>query len=66
MNNHIAMVYFKAMCRGKLYRKKYRKSIDRFLPIKKACFFKDKAKAVLFALNLPLYYYVDSKLGNNI
>lgn len=61
MNNHIAMLYMKAMSEGKLFRKEKRKYIDRFYPLKKTCFNKDKAKAILFALSLRLYY-----LANNI
>lgn len=66
MNNHIAMIYMKSMCRGQLYRKQYKKSINRFLPLKKAYFLKDKIKAIIFAINLKLYYYLDLKLGHNI
>ncbi|MGM9912838.1 glycosyltransferase [Floccifex sp.] len=60
MNNHIAMLYMKAMSEGKLYQKEKRKYIDRFYPLKKTCFYKDKAKAVLFAINLRLYFLANS------
>ena len=61
MDNHIAMLYMKAMSEGKLYQKDKRKYIDRFYPLKKTCFYKDKAKAVLFAVSLRLYF-----VANNI
>ena len=66
MKNHVAMIYLKGMCRGELYRSQYRKIVDRFLPIRNAYFFKDKCKALIFAISLRCYYYLDKKLGNNI
>lgn len=53
MDNHIAMLYMKGMTEGKLYQKHVK--IDRFYPLKKVCFAKDRAKAILFALSLRLY-----------
>ena len=66
MNNHIAMVYMKGMCKGRLYRGEYRNNINRFFPLENSCFVKDKIKSIIFALNLKIYYYLDSKLGHNI
>ena len=60
MDNHIAMLYMKGMSEGKLYEKKKRKYIDRFYPLKKACFMKDRIKAVIFAVNLRLYYILNN------
>lgn len=65
MNNHIAMLYMKAMCRGKLYRKEYVHMIDRKFPLEYAFIFKDKIKAMLFFCNLRLYYLLDSQYGDN-
>lgn len=56
MNNHIAMVYMKAMSIGKMYEKGKKNYIDRFYPIRKTCFPIDKAKSVLFAISLRMYY----------
>lgn len=61
MNNHIAMIYMKAMTIGKLFDKNKRKYINRFYPLKKSYFLFDRAKSLLFAFNLKLYY-----LANNI
>ena len=44
MDNHIAMLYMKAMSEGKLYQKDKRKYIDRFYPLKKTCFYKERQK----------------------
>lgn len=53
MNNHIAMLYMKGMTEGKMYKKQVK--IDKFYPMRKVCFAKDRAKAVLFAVSLRLY-----------
>lgn len=45
MNNHIAMLYMKAMTEGKLFEKEKRKNIVRSYPLKKTCFAKDKAQS---------------------
>lgn len=65
MNNHIAMLYMKAMCRGKLYRKEYRKLIDRTFPIKNTVFMYDQIKAILFLASLRIYYTFDHIFGDN-
>lgn len=65
MNNHIAMLYMKAMCRGRLYRKVYSKLIDRKFPIYYATTLIDKIKAILFLLSPYLYYLADQKYGDN-
>ena len=57
MDNHIAMLYMKGMTEGELYQKQVK--VDRFYPLRKVCFAKDRAKAVLFALNLRLYYKIN-------
>lgn len=65
MKNHIAMLYMKAMCRGKLYRKQYCRLIDRNFPLKNTIFMYDRMKALLFRMNLRMYYLLDSILGDN-
>ena len=65
MNNHIAMLYMKAMCRGRLYRKEYINLIDRKFPICYATTFVDKIKAILFLISPYYYYYFDQKYGDN-
>lgn len=65
MDNHIAMLYMKAMCRGKLYRRDYSRLIDRKLPIRYAATAIDKIKATLFLLSPYLYYLLDRKFGDN-
>ncbi|WMJ85814.1 glycosyltransferase family 2 protein [Anaerocolumna sp. MB42-C2] len=65
MNNHIAMLYMKAMCRGKLYRKKYIHNIDKRYPWKRVLFIYDRIKAILFSFSLRLYYMIDLKIGDN-
>ena len=61
--NHIAMLYMKGMCRGRLYRREYKDSFDRSIPLKLAYFRKDKLKAALFAVSPKLYYIADLKYG---
>lgn len=58
MDNHIAMLYMKGMTVGKLYKKQVK--IDRFYPLRKAYFLKDRAKAILFAISLKLYYKINT------
>ena len=65
MDNHIAMLYMKAMCRGQLYRDGHADKIDRKFPLRYASTPKDKVKALIFALSLKVYYLLDQKLGNN-
>lgn len=65
MNNHIAMLYMKAMTRGKLYRKPYCRFIEKSFPLKNTIFIYDRLKAILFWINLYLYYIVDSIFGDN-
>ena len=48
----------KGMTEGKLYQKQV--EIDRFYPLRKACFAKDRVKAILFALNLKIYYKINT------
>lgn len=60
MANHIAMLYMKGMSEGKLFEKDKRKYIDRFYPLKRVCFAKDIVKAILFAINLKLYYVLNN------
>lgn len=57
MDNHIAMLYMKGMTEGKLYQTETK--VNRFYPLRKVCFAKDRAKAILFALSLRLYYKVN-------
>lgn len=64
--NHIAMLYMKGMCRGKLYRREYRNKFDRKIPIKYSYFLKDKLKAVLFAVSPYLYARIDSRYGTKL
>ena len=49
----------KGISEGKLDGKKYRKYVNRFYPLKKAFFLKDRLKALVFAINLKLYYYLN-------
>lgn len=57
MDNHIAMLYMKGMTEGKLYQKQIK--VDRFYPLRKVCFTKDRVKAILFAVSLRLYYKIN-------
>lgn len=66
MDNHIAKLYMKAMCRGKLYRRQYAKDLERFFPFKKAYHRKEKIKSIIFAVNYRMYYILDMFAGNNI
>ncbi|CDE23876.1 glycosyltransferases involved in cell wall biogenesis [Amedibacillus dolichus CAG:375] len=59
IDNHIAKIYMKGISEGKLDGKKYRKYVNRFYPLKKAFFLKDRLKALVFAINLKLYYYLN-------
>jgi len=65
MDNHIAMLYMKAMCRGRLYRKEYIGLIDRKLPIRYAYILMDRIKAILFFVSPYCYYLLDRKYGDN-
>lgn len=57
MDNHIAMLYMKGMTERRLYQTNM--EIDRFYPLRKVCFKKDRAKAILFAFSLRLYYRIN-------
>ena len=57
MDNHIAMLYMKGMTEGRLYQTNM--EIDRFYPLRKVCFKKDRVKAILFAFSLRLYYRIN-------
>ena len=57
MDNHIAMLYMKGMTEGRLYQTNM--EIDRFYPLRKVCFKKDRIKAILFAFSLRLYYRIN-------
>ena len=65
MNNHIAMLYMKAMCRGRLYRREYDNLIDRKFPFYYAFTLVDKIKAILFFISPYCYYLLDQKYGDN-
>ena len=64
-HNQIAKLYMKAVCIGKLYRKDYCNTVDRFFPIKHAVKGYDRLKAILFAISLNVYAKVDSILGDD-
>lgn len=64
--NHIAMLYMKGMCRGRLYRKQYRSKFNRYVPIKYSYFPIDKLKSILFAISPYLYYRIDLKCGTKL
>ena len=64
--NHIAMLYMKGMCRGRLYRKQYRSKFNRYVPIKYSYFPIDKLKSILFAISPYLYYRIDLKYGTKL
>ena len=66
MNNHIAMIYMKAISRGKLYKSEYKSNIARTFPLKRAYYLKERVKALLFAFSPHLYCCVDQRFGNNI
>lgn len=66
MKNHIAMVYMKAMCIGKLYRKEYKVQINHLLPLRNVCFPKDMIKGFIFAISLRGYYLLDYWMGHKI
>jgi hypothetical protein len=61
MNNHAAMLYMKGVQTGKLYRKHLVKDVNRFYPIKYAGTLYDKAKALLFIVNLRWYCVLNEK-----
>jgi glycosyltransferase involved in cell wall biosynthesis len=60
MKNHISMRYMKAVSLGKLYRTEYKKSIDRFIPLKNTCKMKDKLKALIFCISMRFYSYLSN------
>lgn len=60
MDNHIAMLYMKALTIGKLFETDSSNIVDRTYPLKRAYFFKDKIKAVIFATNFKLYYFLNT------
>lgn len=64
--NHIAMLYMKGMCRGKLYRKQYRSAFSRWIPIRYAYFALDRLKAILFTVSPHLYYKIDLRCGTKL
>lgn len=67
MDNHIAMLYMKGMSEGKMYEKNKKKYINRFYPLQKVCFMKDRFKATIFAVNLKLYYILNNvKVNKNV
>lgn len=61
--NRVSMVYMKAMCIGKLYRKQYRDRVDKNFPRKYVYLRKDKIKSRIFLINLRLYYLLDNMFG---
>ena len=66
LKNHVAMIYMKAVSRGKLFRKEFKKQVDRKFPLKRAYYLKDKLKAFIFFISPHLYCCIDRKFGNNI
>ena len=65
MYNHVAMLYMKAMCRGRLYRREYSQLLDRSMPLKYSSTLIDKIKACIFFLCPYIYYILDLKFGDN-
>lgn len=65
MRNHIAMLYMKAMCRGRMYRKQYCNLIDRSFPLKNTSFKYDRMKSFLFWFSLRMYFLLDRVMGDN-
>lgn len=55
LKNRIAMVYMRATTIGKLYRKEYKHKLERGFPLKNACLFRDKMKALLYFSNIHFY-----------
>lgn len=58
IRNHISIVYMRASIIGRLYRKEYRKCIDRFFPIKNVCTIPEILKAILFLISPKLHYVI--------
>ena len=63
--NQLAKLYMKGTCIGKLYRKEYKKIVNRLFPLKHACQPFDILKAILFAISLNVYAKFDSIFGDN-
>lgn len=59
MDNHVAMLYMKALTVGKLFQRNLCKNLERTYPLKRVCFFKDMMKAVIFAMSFRLYYFLN-------
>ena len=64
--NLIAMLYLKGTTIGNLYRKGYKKYIDRKFPIKNACTKKDIIKSLLFLISPVSYKKVESIVTEKI
>ena len=60
LNNHLSMLYMKAMTIGKMYEKNKKKYIDKFFPIKKAYLFQERMKALLFLFDLRIYCFLNN------
>lgn len=60
LNNHLAMLYMKAMTTGRMYENGKKNYIDRLYPIKKAYFWQEKLKSILFMMNLKLYSVINN------
>ena len=56
--NRISMVYMRAAVIGKLYRKEYKKYVDKFFPILNTYNIYDKIKAFIFCIDIRLYVKV--------
>lgn len=63
LREHAARLYMKAISVGKLYRKEYKKKVERSFPIKRARNLYDKFKAILFFANTKLYYTINRMIG---
>lgn len=66
LENHVAMIYMKAVSRGNLCKTVYNKEIDRLFPVQRAYYLKDRLKSFLFLCSPYVYSRIDQKFGNNI
>ncbi len=61
LNNHIAMLYMKGISDSELYKSEYKKNIKRVFPLQNAFFIPDILKALIFAIDINLYNFLNKK-----
>ena len=64
MRNYTAMLYMQATTFGRLYRKQYRKMIDRSFPLRNVCNSFDLAKAIVYMISPNLYGMINITYNN--